>query len=90
MAECGRMWPNWPYVSVVLNPDSLNTLVVAGPQGPPLADIHDSFGRTGSEAIPDRTLIPPHSQSGDTDDDGIELRVDVRESWHYSAQICAR
>ena len=40
------------------NPDSLNTIVVAGPQGPPLADIHDSFGRTGSEAIPYRTLIP--------------------------------
>lgn len=90
MAECGRMWLNWQYLSRMYNPDSLNTLVVAGPQGPPLADIDDSFGRTGIEAIPDRTLIPPHSQSSDTDDDGIELRVDGRESWHYSAQICAR
>ena len=89
MAECGRMWLNWQYVLAVLNPDSLNTIVIAGPQGLPLADIDDSFGRTGIEAIPDRTLIPPHSQSSDTDD-GIELRVDGRESWHYSAQICAR
>ena len=84
------MWPNWQYVSVVLNADSLKTIVVAGPQGPPLADIHDFFGLTGIEAIPDRTLIPPHSQSSDTDDDGIELRVDGRESWHDRAQICAR
>ena len=90
MAECGRMWLNWQYLSRMYSPDSLRTIVVADPQGLTFAFIQKSLGRAGTEAIPDRTLIPPHSQSSDTDDDGIELRVDGRESWRYSAQICAR
>lgn len=56
MAECGLMWLNWQYLSRMYSPDSLLTIVVAGPQGRLLADIHDSLGRAGTEAIPYRAL----------------------------------